>query len=48
MGKLTNRFELRLSDEHSRRLKVIMEVQNNTSKSHVIRGLIDQAYNEVS
>ena len=47
MGKLTNRFELRLSDEHAQRLKAIMESQKGSSKSDTIRGLIDRAYDKV-
>ena len=47
MGNLKNRFELRLSDEHSRRLKAIMEAQKGSNKSDTIRGLIDAAYNKV-
>ena len=47
MGKLTNRFELRLSDEHARRLKAIMKAQDGSSKSDTIRGLIDHTYNKV-
>lgn len=46
MDKLSNRFELRLSDEHSRRLKAIMEAKKDSSKADTIRALIERAYNE--
>ena len=48
MSILKNRFELRLSDEHLRRLKSVMKARDNLSKSHVIRGLIDEAYQRCS
>ena len=47
MSNLKNRLELRLSDEHLRRLKCIMEAQKGSSRSDTIRGLIDHAYNKV-
>lgn len=44
MGGLTNRFELRLSDGHLRRLKFIMGSSKESSKSGAIRKLIDVEY----
>ena len=47
MGKLTNRFELRLSDEHLKRLETITRDCGVSSKSEAIRWLIDDGYKEV-
>jgi len=44
MSNLNNRFELRLSDEHLRRLKAIMEAQKSRNKSDTIRRLIDDTH----
>lgn len=47
MGKLTNRFELRLSDEHLRRLEAITEDCGVSKKSDAVRWLINDAYKGV-
>ena len=44
MGKLTNRFELRLSDKHLQRLEAITKDCGVSNKSDAVRWLIDDAY----